>query len=241
MAEQSSALLWDENFREGRGLNRYPWDCVVTFVNRYRPRDRPIGDVSIVEIGCGSGSNLWFAAREGFQAAGIDFSPSAIDYARGRLEEDGLSVDLRVGDLADLPWDAATFDLAIDRGALTCCSRGAARRAVREVQRVLRPGGKFFCNPYSWEHSSRTMGTPGEDGLVDDITGGTLTGVGSICFYDRGDIDELFDADQWRILTVEHLERREQPSGSVHAEWRVVAERAGQPEQGGKDEVGHGE
>ena len=46
---------------------------------------RLLGDVSgrrILEVGCGMGNNLWFAAREGCRVSGLDAVESAIRFAR---------------------------------------------------------------------------------------------------------------------------------------------------------------
>ena len=98
--------IWEkEIYGQGRQLGRYPYDAVVSFVFRYAPRDRERSAVRILEIGCGAGNNLWFAAREGFSVTGIDGSATAIDYARKRFAEEGLSGDLRVGDFTALPFE----------------------------------------------------------------------------------------------------------------------------------------
>jgi SAM-dependent methyltransferase len=220
--------VWEESiYGQGRHLNRYPFDVVVSFVYRHLPPDKPRRDIRILEVGCGAGNNLWFAAREGFQVAGIDASASAIEYARRRLAEDGLSGDLRVGDFASLPFASSSFDLAIDRCALTCCSLSAARRAVAEVGRVLLPGGDFLFNAYSRRHVSRASGRPGPDGLTLDISTGTLVGVGQICFYGEEEVRALFGPG-WSLLSVEHLEMTEVSGSSpgVHAEWRAIARKA---------------
>lgn len=207
-------------------MQRYPWDAVVSFVFRHAPRDRPRGETRILEVGCGTASNLWFAAREGFQVSGVDGSESAIVAARKRFAGDGLSADLRVADFTDLPFPDRYFDLAIDRGALTCSGYGHARNAVLELHRVLRPGGKFLFNPYSDRHSSAVSGRAGPDGLRVEITSGSLVGAGQICFYGKAAVEGAFGPG-WSIQSLQHCEWVELahlPS-LAHAEWRVIAQR----------------
>jgi len=68
MSTSSFDPHWEQQiYGQGAHLNLYPFDVVVTFVFRNAPRDRPRSEVRIVEIGCGAGNNLWFAAREGFR------------------------------------------------------------------------------------------------------------------------------------------------------------------------------
>jgi ubiquinone/menaquinone biosynthesis C-methylase UbiE len=224
MASQTFDPIWEEKYASGHA-QRYPWDVVVSFVFRNASRDKPRSEVRILEVGCGTASNLWFAAREGFQVAGVDGSVSAIDNARKRFESEGLIADLRVADFISLPFEDSSFDLAIDRGALVCAGLQGGLRAVKEIHRVLRPGGKFFFNPYSDRHSSASAGEDGPDGLTVNIKEGTMVGVGQICFYGRRQVLDVLDG--WKILSMQHMEYAEMlnPKWLVHAEWRVVAEK----------------
>jgi SAM-dependent methyltransferase len=219
--------IWErEIYGEGRHLNRYPFDLVVSFVFRNFPRGRPRDSIRIVEVGCGVGNNLWFAAREGFSVSGLDASKSAIEHARSRFAGEGLAGDFRVGDFTELPWADGSFDLAVDRCSITCCGLSMARKAVQEMRRVLKPGGRALLNTYGDRHTSRSTGRPGPDGLTLDIKGGTLTGVGQICFYGAKDVEDLVGSG-WKLLGREHLElRADRPAPeTVHAEWRVVVEK----------------
>ncbi len=219
--------VWEQEiYSQGHHLNRYPFDAVVTFLFRWRPREKRKEETAVVEIGCGAGNNLWFAAREGFRVAGIDGSTSAIDAAVARFAGDQLAGDLRVGNFLSLPWDDAAFDLAIDRCSLVCVSPAAQRIAVAEVQRVLRPGGRFFCNGYSDRHTSARSGRKLDDGRVIDIAGGTLVGVGGLTFSSREDILALF-AEGWEILKLEHVTHADMAAHGTgeHTEWRVVAQK----------------
>ncbi len=219
--------LWEETiYSKGQALNRYPFDQVVSFIYRNYARTKPRAETRILEIGCGAGNNLWFAAREGFSVTGIDGSSSAIEYARQRFASDGLQGEFQVGDFIHLPFPDQTFDFVIDRAALTCSGRAAAMETVRQVRRVLVPEGKFFFNPYSDRHSSFASGVPGEDGVTTDISAGTLVGIGPIFFYGKRDLLDLF-AEGWKLLSIRHVEFMEelQPPYLSHAEWIVIAAR----------------
>jgi ubiquinone/menaquinone biosynthesis C-methylase UbiE len=217
--------IWEDKYSQGFS-QRYPWDAVVSFVLRYYPDHKPRHTVRILEVGCGTGSNLWFAAREGFSVSGIDASPSAIKYAQKRFSEDNLTGDFRTGSFTQLPFENNYFDLVIDRAAITCCGFSVAQQTVAEIRRVLQPGGKFYFNPYSDRHSSYVSGRPGSDRLTLDISAGTLVGVGQICLYGRREVDALF-AQSWQVLSVQHLEIIEQiePQYIVHSEWRAIAQK----------------
>lgn len=225
MSDASFDPVWEEKFSKGHGA-RYPWDVVVSFVFRYAPRDRPRGEVRILEVGCGIASNLWFAAREGFQACGVEASASAVAAGRKRFAAEGLAVDLREGSFTELPFASGSFDMVFDRGALTCCGFGAAKRAVAEVRRVLRPGGRFLFNPYCENHFSASSGRPGKDGVVVDIAAGSLVGCGQLAFYSREQVLETL-GEGWNILSFQYYEFVEEAvePRMRHSEWRVVVEK----------------
>jgi SAM-dependent methyltransferase len=217
--------IWEEKYAAGHS-QLYPWDIVVSFVFRQAPRDRPRHEVHILEIGFGTGSNLWFAAREGFSVAGVEGSASGVATARTRFEAEGLAGDLRVGDFTEpLGFPDRSFDLVIDRGALCCCGFSRGRRAIAEVARMLRPGGAFLFTPYSKAHAGFRQGTERGDGLVAEIAAGHLKGFGQICFYGRDDVLAAFDGS-WTLEALEHATFEDTLGGAdTRAEWRVVARR----------------
>lgn len=218
--------IWDKIYSEGKALNRYPFDQVVSFLYRNYSREKPRSATKILEIGCGAGNNLWFAAREGFDTSGVDGSPSAIAFARQRFADENLKGDLRVADFIHLPFDDNSFDFVIDREALTCSGTSAAKKTIAEVHRVLATGGQFFFNPYSDHHSSHVSGKPGSDDLTIDITGGTLVHIGPIRFYGKRDILEMFRTG-WEVISLRHMEFTEElkPSYDCHAEWILIAKK----------------
>lgn len=221
----TSETNWENKYSAGHVQN-YPWDLVVSFVFRNAPADRPRSKIKIMELGFGSAPNLWFAAREGFNVAGVEGSPSAVDFSKKRFEREGLSGDLRVGNFTSLPFEDNSFDLVIDRASLCCIGAEAQKKTVAEVNRCLRKGGRFLHNTYADSHSSMHAGEPYPDGLVDNIIGGTLVGVGQLHFTSRTEINELF-SDGWKLLQVQRREWVDMlaVSSDIHAEWVVVAEK----------------
>lgn len=217
--------VWEaEIYSRGKHLNLYPFDAVVSFLFRWHPRDKARDQIRILEIGCGAGNNLWFAAREGFQVAGIDGSAAAVEFAKNRFAKEGLSGDLRTGNFLELPWRDGSFDIGIDRGSLVCVSHESQKIAVGEMHRVLQVGGLFFFNGYSDEDTSAQSGDLLEDGRVANIRAGALVGVGALAFNSRAQIETLF-SNGWEILSLQHVNRVDfSPDGTGnHAEWRIVA------------------
>jgi 2-polyprenyl-3-methyl-5-hydroxy-6-metoxy-1,4-benzoquinol methylase len=69
---------WDDIFRKHE-WGKYPSENLVRYVGRnfYTVKDRSA--ITILEVGCGTGANLWYLAREGFSVYGIDGSNVAIE------------------------------------------------------------------------------------------------------------------------------------------------------------------
>lgn len=193
---------WEQIFST-REWGKYPPEHVVRFIARtfYRVPDR--SRVRLLEIGCGPGANVWFMAREGFNVSGIDCSPTAISKASQRLENEGLSADLRVGDNAALPWPDNTFDGALENVSLCCNGSDSIRAALAEVRRVLKPSAPFQASFFTTRTWGYGTGTPVERDGFRDVTEGPLVGTGFCLFLTRERLTEFFH--DFAISSIERI------------------------------------
>lgn len=188
---------WDEKFKTRR-WGRYPPEDLVRFAGRtYADADK--SQISVLEIGCGPGANLWFLHREGFKVAGIDGSQAAIEQAGKRLAEENEDLnahepDLRVGDFSALPWDDESFDLVVDIFALYANTPEIIKKTTAEIHRVLKPGGRFYSKLWGRNTTGFGEGTKIEDGTYDDIPTGPCQNMGISHFFDRPEIEQVFSA-----------------------------------------------
>jgi SAM-dependent methyltransferase len=101
---------------------------------------------TVVDIGCGAGTDLLLAARAAGpdgRAIGIDMTQSMLRKAEAAAKVAGLTnVELRQGDALELPVESGSVDVVISNGVLNLATD--KRRAYSEVFRVLRPGGRFL-------------------------------------------------------------------------------------------------
>jgi len=109
---------------------------------------RPPLGARVLEVGCGRGVALPVLAERlrPTSLVGVDLDPVLVEIARQRVGAVGLAATIVHSDLRDLPFDDGSFDLVIDFGTCYHVSGGTAgvHRALREVARVLAPGGRFI-------------------------------------------------------------------------------------------------
>jgi ubiquinone/menaquinone biosynthesis C-methylase UbiE len=96
-----------------------------------------------LELGCGTGFFLLNLKQAGVLDAGsvTDLSPGMVEVAVRNAENLGFHVDGRVADAESLPYDDDTFDLVVGHAVLHHIPD--LDLAMREVLRVLKPGGRF--------------------------------------------------------------------------------------------------
>lgn len=101
-------------------------------------------DLKVLEVGCGSGANLWSIAREGFAAHGLDISDEAIQLCRQVLTSWGVSAELKQGSMEQLPYEDGAFDVIVDIFSSNCLDERGFDKFLGEASRILRRGGRFF-------------------------------------------------------------------------------------------------
>jgi ubiquinone/menaquinone biosynthesis C-methylase UbiE len=132
------SAYWDKQAaRYDRAMNF--WDRHLFGDSRTWACGRAIGEV--LEVAVGTGRNLPFY-REGTRLTGVDWSPGMLAIARQRAADLGREADLRPGDAQALDFPDSSFDTVLC--ALGLCAIPDDRRAVAEMTRVLRPGGRLL-------------------------------------------------------------------------------------------------
>lgn len=110
------------------------------------------GPGRLVDVGCGGGAHTAACAAHGWSVTGVDVSAVQLELARAR------GVEVVEADAARLPFEEASFDAAVSMFTHTDVDDFAAM--LREVARVLRPGGAFvylgvhpcFVGPHAFVH-----------------------------------------------------------------------------------------
>ncbi len=221
-------MAWDpvwERVFNSQAWGKYPGEDLIRFVARsfYAAPDH--GAVPILEVGSGTGANLWFLAREGFAAFGVEGSPTAAAMSRERLASECPGWDqgprsgrVIVGDIANLPWPDDHFHAVIDSEAVYCNGYDESRAIYREMHRVTRPGGRLFVRTFA-------TGCWG-DGLGEEVgshrfvaNAGPLAGKGPSRFTAFEELPALLEP--WQIVEVNLATRTLDSQREAIREWIV--------------------
>jgi ubiquinone/menaquinone biosynthesis C-methylase UbiE len=129
---QETAEQWDLGFEDpgpSGHARRRQMDAVVALVGE--------GAGDLLDIGCGPGRLLAALSERGWTVHGIDAAPRMLELAAARLPSG--SERLTVASAEELPFPDQSFDAATAVGVFEWTDTG---RALREMTRVLRPGGR---------------------------------------------------------------------------------------------------
>ncbi len=107
---------------------------------------------TVLEIGPGAGANLGYFAR-GIRWIGMEPNPFMHGYLKAEAERHGLQVELRSGSAEQLDVEDASADAVVS--TLVLCSVPDLTVVLREIRRVLKPGGRFVFI----EHVAAPQGT----------------------------------------------------------------------------------
>ena len=165
-------------------------DEAETFVRRRALRP----DQSVLDAACGSGNLTIPAARTGASVTGIDLVPSLLADASAWAEWEGHSITLDQGNVEELPYCDAEFDVVLSMFGVMFAAR--PDRVVAELARVTRPGGEValanwtrdgFIGRMLTMHAQRVpppAGTPSP-----------------LLWGDEEVLRERFDEATWRLTT----------------------------------------
>ncbi len=189
-----------EHIRPWMNPYKFPW-----IMDRIDREATILRGAHLLEIGCGMGYDSLEFLKRGVRVTATDLTPNAAKMARLHFELAGVTAeDVRVESVLDLSFDENTFDAVWANGVVH--ATGNTHRAIAEIRRVLKPGGRaiishFYRKP-SWMYSLKQI--PGvniefeeEDPPVNDF----LTESQVEAFFEGFDIVETV-REHHRLLPV---------------------------------------
>jgi ubiquinone/menaquinone biosynthesis C-methylase UbiE len=112
----------------------------------YRERVISAAQGRVLEIGIGSGANIPFYTSSSRELIGLEPAPRLIAMAQYARSKSGLPINLIEGSGEAIPLDTASIDTVVS--TWTLCSIPDAVVALREMRRVLKPGGRFLFSEH---------------------------------------------------------------------------------------------
>jgi 2-polyprenyl-3-methyl-5-hydroxy-6-metoxy-1,4-benzoquinol methylase len=133
---------WDESGAFASRVAAHQYRTVMGLLNRELAGDKK----KVLDWGCGTGVFAYAIADEGHEVWGTDPQqpPMGEEIAR---RTDGRFHYTKTEDPTVLPYDDATFDVVLSNGCLEHVAEtgGSDRASLKEIVRILRPGGAFVC------------------------------------------------------------------------------------------------
>ena len=118
----------------------------------------------VLDLGFGDGRNTIFLCEQGYHVYGVEISKEIVALVNERIEELGLSANLKVGDNTNIPFDKDFFDVILACHVSYYCKENESfQDNVKEIARTLKPGGYFITsladrNSYLFKDSADAEG-----------------------------------------------------------------------------------
>ena len=145
----SNQQVWESHYKEARSAQSFPDENVVRYLTRFF-RDTP-WDQSFQTLDCGTGSGRNYSFLKTFPGKhfGCDFALNSVEGKENHCQ----------ASIIDLPFQQNAFDIVLCWGVLHYLEPEMTKKAIDNLFRVLKPGGRLFCTVRSDEdtHLTKTL------------------------------------------------------------------------------------
>lgn len=186
----------------------------------------------LLDLGCGAGRTTFGLYQAGYRdLVGADLCPTLIRQARAHAARRNLDIRFRVADACRLPFPAKSFDgcLFSFNGLMTIPRRSRRLAALREIRRILKPGGRFvfttherLTDPAYWRKEQALWRMGQQDPRLHEFGDQMLEELGRPTFVHVPDRREVMEC-----LSRAGLERVEDTPSHFARESRRVKEFVG--------------
>ncbi|MCK4564428.1 MAG: class I SAM-dependent methyltransferase [Verrucomicrobia bacterium] len=152
----------DMDYEERYQTGNMPWDHgmpdgnLIAWVKRW-----PIGPCKVLDIGCGTGENSIWMARQGFAATGCDLSKTAVERAQAKAAAAEVKCTFMTADFLEDQLPGLPFGFVFDRGCLHCIDGEADRRRfAQNVADHLTEAGLWLSLIGNADEPEREVGPP---------------------------------------------------------------------------------
>lgn len=163
----------------------------------------------LLDLGCGLGRHMHYFAHEGFNVIGCDISEETLVAAEDFAVNRGLKMDFVRGDFLDLPFYNSIFPAVLSISTIHHDFPESIYRGLKEVHRILTPGGYFAFDPLStgdgWFSGGRQMG----DKLF------LIHGIPHY-FFDRKELETLLEKLNFEIVSLSIVRHPLSEGGENH-------------------------
>jgi SAM-dependent methyltransferase len=133
---------WDALYREGTP----PWESGVPSAELVRTIEADlIPRGTALELGCGTGADAVYLATQGFDVTAVENSPTALERARGRAQEEDVLLRFVLDDVFEFGRTCGPFDLVYDAGFYHFARHRDLQHLLDVLWRVTRPGSFYFA------------------------------------------------------------------------------------------------
>ena len=166
---QANAEIWEGLYASGNEGMAYPSEVLVRISHHLlHTATHP----NLLAFGFGGGAEILHFTKRGFRVAGVEVSKSALAVVSRRLERAGEQADLRLIEKGVIPFGNGEFDVVVAWQVLYYNDWDTLGAAVKEIDRVIRPGGVFLGTMAAVGDISSRTGTSLGDSLYESTVPG---------------------------------------------------------------------
>jgi len=124
-----------------------PSEDVYYYLNRWKEKEY----YTFLDLGCGLGRHSILFAQNGFDTYGLDLSKFGLASLSEKAKALGLNIKTCSADINKLPYEDNIFDCLLAYHVISHTDSKGIKTIIKEIKRVLKPGGEFFITLCSKE------------------------------------------------------------------------------------------
>lgn len=207
--------IFEDSYQKygNKAQRTYPNTELISFIKTKFTQNSIKKKIKALEVGSGTGANLWMLAQEKFITHGLDNSKSAIKICKKNLKKRKLHAELHHGSMTNLKFKKNFFNLIIDVVSMQNIPYSDHQKSWKSIFSCIKPGGYFFSYHLGQQSTSFKELKKDKKRLIDKSTLKNvpkkypLSHKGSVCFLKSSQVFLELNKIGFKKINIEKVTR----------------------------------